>query len=681
MALTIVGIDETYPLEMQIAFLQVKREWTDEWRTCQYTNPVRAKISAAADDLDTLVARQRMAETWKPPGQNAFGKHDPDYTENGYWIRLLLFDIGDESKSTLWMGRISGKTCDIRGASAHGWANVTDYTCYGPMQILRKTHISTSWWAKDDGGVELGWLPGINDAHEGRLPKRGNRSDEKVYGTYLYGGHEMWTNFDYAEYLISMLNIGDGPKWYLGGQAAVLKDLSETVRLPASASAWHILRELIPTKYGLDFCVRPAAEGDGFVIWVYSLAGDNYSYGSKTLPKNPDEVQIEMGSSPQVLRDLIVYTDDHRYSKLRVIGSRIVVCRTLEFGSGPVILSRDLQKGWTAADETAYKAGDGTKTGKAKAHDIARGEAKYKQVFQTFVATSTWGNHAKYAAPRMAGPGKPPGDPEIVEGDYQSVFRSTLHWLPLQVGWKYGPDLAAPVDGNTEAKSPEYLPTALWLGAPLDKTKPSDLSYIPAELLGLHCSALSHDLGVQVNCSPNHLMALNHWIDGSAPAPTRTPPKWDYENIVATVAFHADERLQIERSMVPEEGRPQAGVMVIEVHDAELWLLAPETVVSTEKGKLVRTLSGRWMVLRNDVAKLELAMAGAICRYLAGRTRGEITAEGIWDWGELLGQMLRKVRREGMQGAQSPDIPITCVEWFWPESGPARTVLHSGYAR
>ena len=108
------------------------------------------------------------------------------------------------------------------------------------------------------------------------------------------------------------------------------------------------------------------------------------------------------------------------------------------------------------------------------------------------------------------------------------------------------------------------LPTQVWIHSPpLWGTYAG--WYVPVEQIGASIEAVENDWGVRVTSKPNHLLGKDHGSIGR----TNTRPQYDYDDMVATIAFRGDKRLAIEVEL-PEAG-PADGVLELSVPEAELW--------------------------------------------------------------------------------------------------------------
>lgn len=668
--------------------VEVKENWEDDWQFEPRLELVRARTVSAAQDLDTCELRHVYGKL-KHPWEGGITSQSSWGTLWGYWVRVML--AGDQGLQQAWIGRISSESRDVTGSTAHGPSGRQILVAYGPADILRKIYVGRSFWWADAQEMELGWVPSMND-RDGHNSLIGNRSLEKHDGTFLYDtdyisdGGKIWTHYDYAEYALRRLvdqGDADGPKWSLGGDAELLRNLEEVVSMGITQTAADVLAALINPRWGMDYTIVPTGEEDddpadkGFEVFVYALSAREQAFGGEKLPKNPNLVRVQSSQTTDSLRTTVVTSGDQRFGRVRVVGRRIVVCGSvfgsaiaddLEAGYGLTIPNRLTPK-WKDALEDAYKAGTGNPFDPGSQHDEARRNEKFRAVYAQYgqVPDVGWEAPVLDAAGELA-------VPHDWNDQYQVAARSTLSWLPLREGFDYSADPA--VDNNPADHHADLLPPIVWLfwtgwwpGVHLIAPW-----FTKAEELGIHVSVPRSDWGVFLSAGPNHLMALNDWAGA---ADSESEPVFDHEMMVATIAAESDHRLVLEQEIPGAE--PSDGVMEIEVPDAEFWCISPWTVVGVDSSGDLVFSGDKTRVLRNDASRLAFVMAGAISRYLIERARASITIAGLKPWGNLIGQILTSLEQAG--DAQQVHAPITSVEWTAGRNDdPGTTVIGTGFA-
>lgn len=594
MPVTVIG-PQSQPRTKRVhpPIVQVKRKWQDEWQFEPRLELVRARTVSAAQDLDTCELRHIYGKL-KHPWQSAVSLQSSWGNLWGYWVRVML--LGDQGPQQAWIGRVSSESRDVTGSTAHGPSGRQIYVAYGPADVLRKIHISRSFWWADAQEMELGWVPSMND-RDGHNSLIGNRSNEKHDGTFLYDtdyisdGGKIWTHYDYAEYVLKRFvdqSDAGGPKWSLGGDAELLRNLKEVVSMGITQTAADVLGAVINPRWGMDYTIFPTGEEDddpadrGFEVFVYALSAREQAFAGEKLPKNPNLVRVQSSQTTDSLRTTVVTSGDQRYGRIRVLGRRIVVCGSV-FGKAiaealqkqfAIAIPNRLVPKWSDALEAAYKAGKGPPFHDAGMHDEIRRNEKFRPVYAQYgqVPTLDWSAPALDAVGELA-------VPDAWNDQYQLAMRSTLPWLPLREGFDYAKDPA--VDNNPAGHHADLLPPMVfikfvrWIFWSLSKPDPDLIryNYEKAEELGIHVSVPRSDWGVFLSARPNHLMAYNHWAGA---AETESQPAFDYQEMVATIAAETDHRLVLECEI--PGAQPCDGVMEIEIPDAELWNSRPKAI-------------------------------------------------------------------------------------------------------
>jgi hypothetical protein len=169
-------------------------------------------------------------------------------------------------------------------------------------------------------------------------------------------------------------------------------------------------------------------------------------------------------------------------------------------------------------------------------------------------------------------------------------------------------------------------------------------------------------------------MGDNHF---GASEKTATWPRYDWEEVVVTIAFESDQRYTMEWSH--PDATHKDGVLEIPV-DAEMHWLAPNTVVASPypDSTPAVVLSGNdGRVIRADREQMGLVMAGAIARYGYGRKRAQLHVKGLSPWHDLVGQILGTIEENGV--SHTVNGVITGVTWNMPLNGSPSTIVRAGY--
>jgi hypothetical protein len=692
MGLTIVGPrSTTYPTTAYAPAIYLKRDWDDDW----ILQPTLRLVQASAVCQGHGLSQCQIAGSYgsiKHPWQADFATRKSGWLR-GWWVALRL--VGEQGYQTAFIGRISTETREIEG-SAVARSGEQTWTAHGPEQILRKIHISQSYWvdvADDTVEREIGWVPSMNRRDDcGRLIGNMSLNEFQEGGApedtdcYRYGWITIWSHREYVRYLLRKFvneDGTDGPTWTLGGQDAILEDMESVIEFGESETAAEMLSKLIPPKLGVDYRIRYT--DDGFEVAVYALTSADWSYRGKTLPRNPNTVKVRVGQSKANVRTMVEMTDDWHFDKIRILGRRAVICCSLagedaDFQDEEVslLLCGTLEAKWNSALEADLKEGAGAdKT--PREHDRARQDDRFRSVYCALGAKDNWDpaiqgaaplfdEHGEYVQPNLIGEGAV----EDTTGDYQVQVRRTLNWTPLQMAVDY--ENAGAEDFNPTNHTAEYLPPCAWILSPAELNL-GFLFYVRADLEGIGVSAPQNDWGVVLSCSPNHLMAANHWTGANA---TEVAPQYDYKMTVATFAFEADQRPTAIYEIPSGDAAPSGGVMDIVDDGIECWILAPHTIVGIDHLGRLKTSGAAAYVLREDADRMAMVMAGALGRYYQRRARAEVVIDGLMPWTVLLGQVLSTIEDAG--DTNSIQAPITSIHWY-AHGEDTQTVIATGFAR
>lgn len=661
------------PIVSPVAIVEIRQTWADEWQVDNTLEYVAGGAAAASEGIDEARFRRVYGRVGEPWESDLAARELLHLT--GYWVRVRLLDA--QGPITIFSGRIGPASREIDGGQVTDPVSLLPipsgeqtWTAYGPLRLLDKLSISESVQLTEEEieGVGTVWV-------ETRLPKPqdmngglgagtivGNRSANKgSSGTYVFGGSETWTNGQMLAYLLRhFVDDSDdgGPAWSVGGQVAALEEIE--ISLPfnvGKTTAAAAIRALIDRERGLDWVIRPT--DDGFQIEVFALLAVPYTFNGKTVPANPNVIDFSADDDAAVVKCVIEQSDEHLYGKVRVIGGPVLVCCTLKGELVHPWYEGSLTARWDPDLETLYKAGTGTPTDTASQHDQARADETFEPVYQHFGAPDDWDHQGGAASPAFDAIGGLVASPDGAA--YQNLVRKTESFLPLKTGWDYSVDPA--VDHNADGVEPDLMKPAVWI----EHDNPEDPLYLPIEDLGVSVSVPADDWGVVLGCQPQHKLAREDWT-GAAEA--RYFPEYEWREMVATIAFRSDFRLEMEE--VIEDAINADGVLDIKAEDCEIWYLAPQTVVGTSGTGVLLHSGDQPRLIRDDSQRLAGILAGAVSRYLASRTKATIRLRGLWPYQGMIGTILEGIESGG--DVDQVHTPVTSCRW---EEGD--TVIGCGY--
>ena len=430
-------------------------------------------------------------------------------------------------------------------------------------------------------------------------PILGNRSTVKhansandlesyVFAAGAFGG-AVWTGIDIVEYLLT---------WFAPTSLAITP-VGQTDNLnlikqvfPPPANVWSGIQAVIDRRRGHHCLVAMHAAGGGVVLRIGSCFGEKVAAGGVEIA--PTSMQFSLDADVDEITELILREDaDHQYDRIVVQGAPVILCGTLKFSDDT------LKAGWGTSVETAYKAAD----------DLARTKEEYSHVYRTFLAATEY----LPVGPSITADGQI-ADGEGADDVIPSQFylgKNLLRHLPLAKN-------ADDEDGPVEFRPPLILIEGKYKGAAVYAPVTSPIEKdTPAAGMGL--TMLDGEMGFRLTGKYNHYLADGHF---SGAAASRVPAIFDYEDLVATVAWTSSEIFSIVTE-IDNGGIDFKRTLIIHVPDAECWYQLAGTVTDiTAAGALVVEGAKK---LRHDRDKLAIVAALAAAWYSKPRRAVTIT--------------------------------------------------------
>jgi hypothetical protein len=144
-------------------------------------------------------------------------------------------------------------------------------------------------------------------------------------------------------------------------------------------------------------------------------------------------------------------------------------------------------------------------------------------------------------------------------------------------------------------------------------------------------------MGFELGVTPRHYFALDTSFDNDS-LNTTVPAPFDFKTFVCTGFFETESRFKVVIDELFDGEKFETGrTLIINVPDAELWLIADATVIDIDAdGDLVKIAPVEGAEeLRNDLAKIEAVAAGAAVWYGKKRQAVEIGINRIGLFVEL----------------------------------------------
>jgi hypothetical protein len=531
---------------------------------------------------------------------------------------------------------------------------------------LEQIQIGQSWWEIDGTAAALHRLIGFNgevDSGHGR----GNRSSspDPLERVYMFGGTALWTHEQMLEHVLRMYvqprGEHGGPGWPIitvGGQVEILRNMTTPVAMADAGNIKELLDRIVPPKLGVDWV--PIPTNDGFEIRIFALTSQTVVAAGHELPANPNVYELNLTGAVDV-RATFERDQDRLYDRVVVHGKPIVAC--LSFGYGA---ENDAEAAWKTSQQEAYQEGAGSGADMQQ-HQQVRADDRFRDVFQAFrLVPGDW--QGGQAAPMVDLAG------ELVSGAMprQTLVRKTLDYLPLREGYDYS--VNPPAWAGPDGVIPEFRPPLAIIDVP-------DVGAINVEALSElgypNCTvrALAYEWGLRIEANPNHALAAGHWegeYDGFDP----DIEGLDYSGLSMTLAIELDYEVQVGGELPPAQQRGMGLTKVIDVPEAELHILAPQTIIGVEAdGTLLRS-PNELLILRDDRDLLKRVLAGALARFLYEQARASIEYTALRAEQGCLGAILERIEQGG--AVHELNAPLTSVLWDFSSR---TTRLGTGRAR
>jgi len=664
--------------------VEIKETWSDDWEVVDYLQVLRGANYVPSVGLDYMSFRSRYGRV-KLPAESTIETKDP-LELDGYWVRVSAYEAPEEEGEiegewiTMFQGRIDSQLRMPHGKMFDNPpSGVQEWTAYGGYQLLMKTEFCSHFAATGEGDIaEIKWLPKVNASPYPRS-RYGNRATQEFNANnaenshYIFwSGHEEpepWTCKQFVDYLIARHlpqpgETGTNPTWTIGGAVEAIETIKEPFELGSITTVADAIHAAINRQYAVDFCVTPTEAG--FEITVFTLANLDESYNDVEVPANANSFSID---ATQLVDAVVTIekTSSQKYRKIIVRGERLVSCGSFAFEE----LDRTamIDKAWTTEAQQGYEDAAGSLPGDAEFNDRLRASGNWDAVYTTF--------NFYYFTTAEAPDGFFPSvddfgfvryeEPNVTFG-YDTC--KTLDWLPLRAGVDYSslsPFGAIEELADVEPGEDTLLRPQAWV------RESSSSELIPAYEAGFEIAVKPDGIGVVIKANPPHVHAKNIFAGR-----TLIAPKYDWRETIFTLAWQGTERLQI--ATTEEDIDECYGTKIIDVPDAHLWYIVEGTVYEIDRDDDTGVTPKRTqnpLIVRDDRARLERIMAGAVARYHRNRYRARIFVHGVTLWQPYLGWLIEYVN-DGTEDTAELKSPITSIEWEFEQG--YRSTVRTGYS-
>lgn len=616
------------------AVVQVRAAWGDDWETVPYLEAVGDAFNRAG------LARSEAKLLWrygqiKREDLNSFTAYLPKDLF-GKYVRICVST--SKGLTPRWYGVIDDDALDIKGKDPAPTGDQS-IQCWGLDHLLDRYTVRQVKYTTDGNTVyTIERIPVFN-----RRTKRGNSllgnrtsgTTEEDVDAFSSDG-AVWTNFQILQSLLLWNLPSDAPPFTLAGQDALLKQIEQVHDFKSGTPLREVLNKLIDRRRGMVWCLR-ISENEEVNIWVSSILDESVSVGGTTIEKNTEQSVVTVDQDKKISEVVISKVTSSRYNRLVARGG-LLKCifsvskddGTLEWAATSTLIL-DYKAG--AAEADGY---DALPTDKDKAlwNDDFRAEDKFDRIGM-FRIPNTWNKSVKdgwgggesfVAVPSVKDDGTVLTD---AAANLWLFDRALLQHLPaLEVGKDYS--VEPPTDENPSGDEPEFRkPFIVILHEDkyvyLDKHGDREEPPLPHASIRM----LDREMAMQVDIRPRHLLMKTDW-SGAEPSyingkPFDAASVFDWRKMIATVAIEADQHLR----EVVDDGSGGNREIVIDVPDAELVYLAPNTVLGIDADGSLKRAPAEGTFIRNDLEALERVAALAWAWYSKPRASVKITKRGF----------------------------------------------------
>ncbi len=568
----------------------VKQAWVDNWIYVPYLTPMFSSDNAAP----VVGIGQFKYETGKilQNYDTLFRIYDPLFLQ-GWFIQvrgLTIFGMW-----TCWTGMVMAEALAEVGTNTRTAVTYSDQMlgAYDMKYPLRRDRVEGSYVGAN--ADRIGRTLNFNERNAHGFGLMGNRSTNfSSAGVHTFSEDgKLWTNLDIAEYVLQFFQPDD-VQYVFTGETSTLNQMVDAWKF-YGLEPFEVLNKLINRRRGLGW--KDYTTGSGSIeIYIFSISPETIGFSEFTIPENSwqdwinfDDL-IDVHPNPQISRA-------NTYDRIVVRGSPLKVCLSLALTNGT------LEKGWTAAEETAYKAA---------ADDRERGTDKHARVYQKFRVPKSWDwsyLSLKDNAPLIANP--------IVYAD--AVVDGTAPAPIWSEDHRFERNLPFEEDTAIADAEPTFRKAFVVV---IDPENPGKYVYVDKlNTLSIPLGAMrvgveSREMALTVKGSINHQFALVDFSEA-----TDADPQTDFNTMIATVMVQTDEVLRAEWLMPLDRASAGDGSVSIDVPDAEYWFAPGGTVKDVTDGNLIfwGDGGGEPAVIRDDGARLRAIAVAAAAWY--GRTR------------------------------------------------------------
>lgn len=519
---------------------------------------------------------------------------------------------------------------------------------FGLLRLLETTIITQSVVLIDavaDETITIGRGLPFNFESRGALGRRGNRTavpdgdgshnfSRLPAGDETTGGTDnFWTASDAVQHLLTHHRPKDPYdddlcEWVC--EPLVDGDLPITfydITVPTDRrSVKAVLDDLIDRRRGVGYRVYGRETDTRFeaVLEVFTFNATAIALeGGEEIPANENTDSLIAGSSTIVDSVKVRKIATHQVDELIVEGAPPTSTLTLRFGDNPAAVE-ELVKGWTDAQETAYKSGAG---GTAEENAAVRCRDALKDVFARYLVASDWPTTvAVDATPdpeefwvALAQSVTIPDD--IEDADVHDLFLKTddaTRAGPLAFHVKRFLELMPLKDAETNEFRQPFVALSEGSDAGGQWAFHNVVSALHEDRR-FNCTLrmLQDRLGFTLDVNRaggQQLIAVNDWTGAAETSEDVDPAQaqgLDFHNLRITATIEWDARVTLNKTLNTPTG--QKRTLYIQIPDMRLDFALPGTVIDIDDDGTLETTDGK--VLKDDRARGRAILEAAAAWY------------------------------------------------------------------
>lgn len=584
-----------------------RAEWGDQWIYDENLYPTGALEQLAAPDYGTATIRRDIGEIKRENWTGFFQVFPIDLV--GKFILVKANYAGNEWVAFIGVVTDQSDTL-LNDATLSG---DQQFTAREVAWLLDRQTIYFSYVMRNGQQFTSDRVYDFNERSENGLKLRGNKSlTTDSNGIHRFGDEPedegnpltIWNSYQASRYLLKLYNWSGRN---LGGIIPIIGQISAMIARDSWSvsgnSFWEALCQIIHRRYGLGFHLSYTEASNSLFLNVWTTTDKPITFESATVPANAFQTTFTIPPSFPFnhVVDAIQMrlTSTTSYDSIMVRGNFLKATATYSFRNV-------LREGWTSELEEEYNDPGGDDE---EEDDYRRAMEKFDSVFTKYVIPRTWNGKLTDVEGQNA-------EADLMFTNFAFMGKAFQRDLPFKVGWDYTG--ATPVNNNPLNNENEYHSIMAWIWDSFDGDEheateqwiPIDRisQVLPDVNVSITARPLAKSLGFEVNCSPNHLLGGDYFLEESL---SSRKPEFSYRQLAFTATVQLDIRLEASQGI---PGMNIGSALVIERPDLEAWFIHPYTCVGiTPDGNLA--LYGGPSYLRDDESKLYEILAAAVAWY------------------------------------------------------------------